>query len=189
MPVRELIPTTIRTEFGDVLESAEFYDVGGADRDRSYVPGFSEMRRARDLALGEIASGRKHKSEVDLTPLPVNLRWTRTHKVGNGAPDTSKQIAASGDGYRAVNKDQIGKVSWLKEAPPGATFDADGSIRVGDTILMVADAKSAARNAARKAAQTQRLGDAAANAAGGLLDARKHAKGADPYVTKISKEA
>ncbi len=174
------------TEFGDVLEDASFYEVGGADRDRTYVPGFSEMRRNRDIALGDIASGRKSRHEVTVPSLPVNLRWTRTHKVGNSAPDSTKQIAAGSSGYRVVNADQIGKVPWLTKAPPGSTVDADGAIRVGDTILMVADAKSAARNVARRQAQTVALTDAVASAQGGLLSVAGRAKGSDPYVEKVS---
>lgn len=183
MPVRELVPTAIRTEFGDVLDSPEFYDVGGADRDLTYVPGFSDMRRARDLTLAGVASGKIARHEAVLEPLPVNCRWTRTH-TGKGEPDGRKQIASGNLGYRAVNKDQIGKVPWLTALPPGATLDADGSIRKGDTILMVTDAKNAGRNVARRAAQTQRLGDAAASAKGGLMDVGGKAKGVDPFIRK-----
>jgi hypothetical protein len=183
MPVRELVPTHIRTEFGDVLDSPEFYDVGGADRDLTYVPGFSDMRRARDLTLAAVASGKTPRHEAKLTPLPVNCRWTRTSNT-KGEPDGRKQIASGNLGYRAVNKDQIGKVPWLTALPPGATLDADGSIRKGDTILMVTDAANAGRNVARRAAQTQRLGDAAAAAKGGLMDVAGKNRGADPYVKK-----
>lgn len=181
---RPLVDTTIRTEFGDVLEDASFYEVGGADRDNTYVPGFSDMRRARDLALADVAAGRKHAHEVTLEALPVNLRWARTHKVASGAPDGSKQIAHSGLGYRKVTKDQVGKVPWLTELPAGATINADGSIQKGDTVLMVADAKNAARNVARRAAQTARTLDDAQAAAGGLLAVAGKAAGVDPYITK-----
>lgn len=186
MPVRELVPTTIRTEFGDTVEDASFYETGGADQDRTYVPGFSDLRRKRDIALADIASGKRSRHEVEVPTLPVNLRWTRTHKVGNSAPDSTKQIAAGSNGYRAVNADQIGKVPWLTAMPAGATKDADGSIRVGDTILMVADAKSAARNVARRNAQTARLTDAAVHASGGLIAVGSKSKGADPYIKKES---
>lgn len=183
MPVRELVPTMIRTEFGDVLDSPEFYDVGGADRDLTYVPGFSDMRRTRDLAFADIASGKRQRHEVEVAPLPVNCRWTRTTTV-KGEPDGRKQIASGNLGYTAVNKTQIGKVPWLTALPPGATIDPDGAIRKGDTILMVTDAKNAGRNVARRTAQTQRLGDATASAKGGLMDVGGKTKGVDPYVKK-----
>lgn len=179
---RPLVDTTIRTEFGDVLDSPEFYDVGGADRDLTYVPGFSDMRRNRDLELAAVASGKKDRRDADLSPLPVNLRWTRTHTI-KGAPDGRKQIASGNLGYKAVNKSDIGKQPWLTALPPGATVDADGTIRKGDTVLMVTDAKTAGRNVARRQAQTQNMSDNVGAAAGGLL-AVQGAKGAEPFVKK-----
>lgn len=180
---RPLVSTAIRTEFGDVLDDPSFYEVGGADRDMTYVPGFSDMRRARDLELAAVASGQKGKHEAKILPLPVNLRWTRVSTV-QGEPDGRKQIAAGNLGYRAVHKDQVGKADWLTALPAGATVDPDGSIRKGDTILMVADGKTAARNAARKAAQTQLMQEGVSAAKGGLLDVASRTKGADPYVRK-----
>jgi hypothetical protein len=183
MAKRPIVETGIRTEFGDVQDDPSFYDVGGADRDLTYVPGFSDLKRARDLELAAVASGRKPRHEARILPLPVNVRWTRT-TTPKGAPDGMKQITTANLGYKPAHKDQIGKVDWLKELPPGATINADGSIQKGDTILMVADGKTAARNAARKQAQTQRMTDPASvgAAAGGLLGVRGN--GADPYVKK-----
>lgn len=183
MAKRPIVQTGIRTEFGDVLDDAAFRDVNGAGGDLTYVPGFSEMRRARDIALGDVASGRKHKSEVDIKPLPVNVRWVR-RTTPKGAPDGIKQMSSANQGYKAVDAAQIGKVDWLRELPPGAVRNADGTIQKGDTILMVADGKTAARNSARKQAQTQRLIDpeSVGAAAGGLLGVKGN--GADPYVRK-----
>lgn len=183
MAQRPLVETMIRTEFGDVLDDPSFYDTSGADRDLTYVPGFSDMRRSRDLEIAAVASGKKLRHEAKIIPLPVNCRWTRTRNM-KGDPDGRKQIAAGNDGYTAVNKSQIGKQDWLTALPPGATIDPDGSIRKGDTILMVADGKTAQRNAARKAVATARLTDATGAAAGGLLDVAGRAKGADPFVRK-----
>lgn len=183
MAQRPLVATAIRTEFGDVLDDPSFYDVGGADRDLTYVPGFSDMRRARDLEIAAVASGKKLKHEANIQPLPVNLYWTRANRV-KGDPDSTEQIAFGNLGYRVVNKSQVGKEAWLKALPAGATIDPDGSIRKGDTILMVTDAKNAARNAARNAVATLRLTDAASSAAGGLLDVAGRTKGAEPFITK-----
>ena len=182
MPV-PLVATHIRTEFGDVLDDASFYDVSGADRDATFVPGFSDMRRNRDLELAAVASGKKLRHEANIQPLPVNLRWTRTHGVKDAKPDGRKQIAAGGAGYKAVNEKQVGKETWLTALPAGCTIDADGSIRKGDTILMVTDGATAGRNAARRQVATQRLADGVASAKGGLLNVQG-AKGADPYVKK-----
>ena len=172
MAKRPLVETGIRTEFGDVLEDASFYDVGGADRDLTYVPGFSELKRARDTALADIASGKRPRHEVKVPTLPVNVRWTRTASP-KGAPDGMKQISTANLGYKPANKSDIGS-EWLKALPPGAVVNADGSIQKGDTILMVADGKTAARNSARKQAATQRMTDPASvgAASGGLLGAK-----------------
>lgn len=183
MGKRPIVSTGIRTEFGDVQEDASFYEVGGADRDLTYVPGFSDLKRARDLEIAAVASGAKPRHEAKVLPLPVNVRWTRV-TTPKGSPDGAKQMSTENLGYKAAHKDQIGKVDWLKALPPGATINADGSIQKGDTILMVADGKTAARNSARKQAQTQRLVDPASvgAAAGGLLGVRGN--GTDPYVKK-----
>ena len=178
---RPIVNTTIRTEFGDVLEDASFHDVGGADRDMTYVPGFSEMRRNRDLELAAVASGAKPKHEAKLVPLPVNMRWVR-RTTPRGAPDGRKEISSGNLGYRLVNKEQVGKNDWLTKLPPGATVEADGSIVKGDTVLMVADGKNAARNAARRAAQTQRLVNDTSAAAGGLVSVGGRTTGAEPFV-------
>lgn len=181
MAKRQLVETGIRTEFGDVQEDAAFYDV--QDRDLTYVPGFSELRRARDFALAQIASGEKSKHEVKVPTLPVNVRWTRV-TTPKGAPDGMKQISTANLGYKAANKTDIGK-DWLTALPPGAVINADGSIQKGDTQLMVTDSKTAARNSARKQAATQRMVDPASvgAASGGLLGV----KGAtDAFVRKDS---
>jgi hypothetical protein len=178
---RPLVDTTIRTEFGDVLDDPSFYDVSGADRDLTYVPGFSDMRRARDLELAAVASGKKELRDAKLEPLPVNMRWTR-HSTVRGEPDGRKQMTSGNLGYAAVNKDEVGKHEWLKAMPPGATVGADGSIRKGDTMLMVTDGKTAARNAARKAVQTDRMHRETAAAKGGLLEVGSRKEGLDPFV-------
>lgn len=183
MAQRPLVAATIRTEFGDVLDDPSFYDVGGSDRDLTHVPGFSEMRRNRDNEIALVASGKKPAHEAKISPLPVNLHWTRANRV-KGDPDGTEQVAMGNLGYRLVNESHIGKEPWITALPAGATVDADGSIRKGDTILMVADAKTAARSAARNAFATQRLSDAAQSAAGGLIDVAGRARGADPFVKK-----
>ena len=179
---RPLIDTTIRTEFGDVLESAEFYDVSAADRDLTYVPGFSDMRRARDLEISAVAQGRKDKRDAKIEPLPVNCRWVRATTV-RGDPDAGKQITSANLGYTAVTKKDIGQ-PWLTALPPGATLAADGAIRKGDTVLMVATQKQAARNAAVKAAYVRRMNAEVDKSLvrGDLHDVGARVTGSDPYI-------
>ena len=183
MTKRPLVPTTIRTEFGDVLDSPEFHDVSGADRDLTYVPGFSDQRRARDLELADVASGKLPAHEAKRVPLSVNVRWVRCTAPKTGLPDDTKQIMSGNLGYRVVTESMIGKNDWLTKLPPGATIRADGSIIKGDTMLMVADGATAGRNAARKAARTQRMvSDTAADSA--LLSVSARKPGTDGFVRK-----
>lgn len=188
---RDLIPTALRTEFGEVLDDAAFRRPMGANLDFTYVAGSSDLRRARDLAKGLVVAERESMSadpteaqrgaqnaaviqeEIrrclavaglslpagqirpkDIPTLPVRLHWVRTTKVQSGRPDNTKQIGAAQVGYRAVTKADLG-TSWFREAPIGATEQADGSYVLGDTILMVCDAKDAARNAALNAREVE----------------------------------
>src|SRR5688572_3727261 len=119
------------------------------DRDHSYVPGFSEMRRNRDIKLGEVQRGEAHVSDLKALELPVNVRWARSHK-STGAPDSSKQFGHSRRGYKLVNADEHKGQAWLTALPPGSQIGPDGSIRNGDTTLMWCSREDAATNEAYK---------------------------------------
>lgn len=61
---RPLVPTTIRTEFGDVIEDASFYGV--QQQDLTFVPGYSNLRRCRDLAKGlEVCRRQTYSADAD----------------------------------------------------------------------------------------------------------------------------
>lgn len=150
---RPVVATGIRTEFGDVL--AEDLATERA-KDVTHVPGFSDMRIANDDARRE---GRP------LTPLPVNLRWTRVTRV-SGENDSTKVVQGGVRGFKPVLKDQIGKVPWLTEQPAGSTLMPDGTIRMGDCQLMVCDQQNAAKNEARKIKNMMEMANVEANAAG-----------------------
>jgi len=212
--VRPVVPTAIRTEFGDVLEDASFYDAQG--RDVTYVPGYSELRRARDASKGlagaerqamsadpdEAAHGQKMVAAIsdtirrnltaaglqaptgkiapsDVPTLPVRLQWVRTTRV-SGAPDSTKTVQYGTEGYTQVTKDDLGK-PWLQSLPAGASIGVGGGIHQGDCVLMVCDAKSAARTAAIVQRQTERM--VKDSAAGDFLQLGQAVKGTDPTFT------
>jgi len=123
-------------EFGELTEMPEFHDTMGMDRDYTYVPGFSELRRTRDIEIGEVVAGRR--SAKDVTTLPVNFRWSRCQSKG-GQPDSSKVIRAGNRGYVAVTKADIGEGKLIPSMPAGAAQQADGTIRRGVQVPIFAD--------------------------------------------------
>ena len=187
MAAKPLIETKVLTEFGEVYEDANFW-AAQVGTDHSYVPGYSDMRRARDA---EIARIQKHygprgtdsqeasrQAELRKAPsLPVRLQWTRSMRVSGNEPDTTKEISAGNNGYRTATKTDIGQ-AWLTELPPGAKVVAGGAIRKGDVTLMVCDAPRAAKNAAQNHIQVMREVQDITNRP--LMQTA--VKGADPFI-------
>lgn len=169
------------SEFGDYTDSAEFNDEARANRDFSYVPGFSDMRRARDLKIAEYVN---HKcSRSDIPELPVNCRWARNQNKA-GEPDSFKPVSHSNIGYEIATVKRIGE-PWLTSMPPGAKEGPGGQIMKGDTVLMVATKEAAAANARFKAQKTAKRVTGMADAF--AVEAQKSGvqwKGADPTTKK-----
>lgn len=179
MAAKPIVPTMIRTEFGDVLESDAFHSAaGGAQGDLTYTPGYSDMRRQRDAQLREVHEGKR--SANDVMKLPVRLHLAR-RATYSGQPDNRKTIQFVNNGYRAVTKDDIGKNDWLKEMPPSATVGPGGELFYGDTVLMVCDAKTAAKNAAVVQMRTNQMLKDSASA--DFMKLGSHTPGTDPSVT------
>ena len=139
-------------EFGELKESPEFRDPSNMQADLTYVPGFSELRFARDTALGEVLQGKRKANDVPT--LPHNFRWARCQNK-KGEPDSRKVILGGNRGYKAVTKDDVGPGKLLPQLPAGASIRADGTILQGDTILTVAPADLVARNEFRKRQRTE----------------------------------
>ena len=161
-PLRDVVPTGVMTEFGELKDDPnQNVAMGGQKIDFCFTPGWSEMRWARDVALGEVAKGKRSKAEVPT--LPVNVRLVRRTTPG-GQPDGMKQIQSGNRGYVAVTKADIGQ-PWFTALPNGAQVLADGTITKGDCTYMVCHAEQAARNAYEKDRTTrQRLTGAAERA-------------------------
>ena len=170
-------------EFGELQQTPEFHDTAAMNSDLTYVPGFSELRYARDKAINDLREGKIRASEVPT--LPRNFRWARCQNK-KGEPDTRKVVRAGNRGYRAVTKDDVGEGKIIPALPAGATFRTDGMIIQGDTVLMVADAERVARNEFAKRARTESATkgaeagfEAALQAVGG-----RPSTGAAPYIHK-----
>ena len=172
-------------EFGAVSEAESFHDPVGQGQDLLYVPGWSQLRQERDKQLAEYNAGTRLGQDV--LALPVNVRWTRRADIKEGRPDPQKLASVANQGYRAVTKEMVGKEKWLTELPPGASVQADGTIRnaAGDLQLMYAPASVAARNARRKADASRAQVEAAGTQVdGGLIQVGASHKGSSPTVTK-----
>ena len=167
---KPLVPSGIMTEFGAVLDDpSHLLDEAGQGGDLTYIPGFSDQRREYDLAV---------KAGEKPTPLTMNCRWVRRTKV-NGNPDNRKQIQHKNTGYRAATKDDVGQ-AWMTELPPSAEILPDGSIGLGDTVLMVTDAKTAGRNQLRK--KLKWLDSVSATRDAAIKRAGDAVKGSNPQV-------
>ena len=153
MARRPLIPTAAISEFGDLTDQSFFKDPVSMDNDITYVPGSSELRRQNALKFAEYAKG--ECARTDIPDLPVKLVWVRNQDK-SGKPDNSRVFQFEQDGYRMVNATEDAGQSWLTKAPPSANKQADGSIRCGDSVLMVCTAESARREEAYLRAETER---------------------------------
>ena len=181
---RPLVNAQPVDEFGAVTEEESFADPQGQAGDLMHVPGWSAMRQRRDIQIAEYRAGQRLGQDVEA--LPVNVRWSRRTEVKEGRPDPQKLASAMNNGYRAATKEDLGK-EWLTALPPGASLQADGTIRnaAGDLQLMVATAQVAARNARRNAEKSRaQVEGAGTQVEGGLLDVGRAHKGAAPTVIK-----
>jgi len=179
LSAKPLIQSQPLSEFGEFPDSPEFNDPAAQDRDQTYVPGFGDLRRKRDEKVAEFNAGRIGRHEVPT--LPVNLRWAR-NQTKAGVPDSAKPFLHGRKGYRAVTKDDVNP-EWLTALPPGAQIGADGTIRNGDCVLMVASAQDAAKSERTKRQLVQeRLKGVEASFEQHALQAGANMK-AQPYVT------
>lgn len=181
---KPLVDANLVTEFGGIEDLESFKAEGIARQDRMYVPGFSEMRVEREMALQQY-----HKHEIKAQDVPVlgwNCRWYRCSEPKSGNPDESRSVGARNEGYRAATKADEGQ-PWMRSIPPGGYVAPDGTIRNsgGDLILFVCDGQNAARNAMKKKIRTEEMVDGMDMNVNGLGVVGKAHKGANPTIEKI----
>ena len=183
---KPLVTAAVMTEFGPVLEDPSFLDPHGASGDLTWTPGWSELRRQRDLAHAEyVKTYSRQPTAKDLPTLPGQLVLARRSKPMSGLPDNTDVLTFGQEGFRVVTKDDIGK-AWFcpdRKLPVGSEILADGTVVKGDAVYMWADAGSAAKRAARRTQHTQDLVDSRAKVA--LEEEGRRHKGSDAYVEKL----
>ena len=187
MAKKPIVPTGIHTEFGDVIQDEQsFRDVRGADGDLTYTPGWSDLRRARDLALAEGAQGRRDLKYEPAPTLPGQLVLARRTKPLSGQPDNSDMLTFANEGFRTVTKDDL-KKDWFcpdGKLPAGATVLADGTIIKGDCAYMWCEGPDAARRQVRQDTRTREMVESIAPGADLYQEGLKR-PGSDPYVEKL----
>lgn len=128
-----LIAAGERALAGEAREQAAFASPDIA-YDITYVPGYSDKRRAFDGAV---------RNKTPKPRLTHRYQWV-TVKNAAGAPDGRKTSSFQARGYRPVKQSDLAGLNI--EMPPAAQVDATGHIVLGDTMLFVTSAEVAARN-------------------------------------------
>jgi hypothetical protein len=152
---KPLLDAYIRTEFGDELAEGIQADPERVAEDITYVPGFSELRVARDKQLAEVGEGKRDIKDV--VSLPINLRWVR-RSDSKGNPQNRNQVITANMGYEMVNAETDKGQAWLTRLPDGSEILPGGMIVKGDTVLMKCTAKRAAQNQAANFKRMVELG-------------------------------
>ena len=135
---RPLIVAGERAFKGETREAATFYDPMVA-QDYTFVPGYSDKRRAND-----------ERMRKGLAPVPMPYRFQLVPvTTPAGRPDGRRIAEWSMKGYRKVSKADIESGSLGITMPPAAIITADGAVRIGDSDLMYCGADNAAREEAR----------------------------------------
>lgn len=122
--------------------------------DASWIPGYSEIVRANEIAAAddhvwntqhyETGITKKQMYQVigaDPRPLPVVFRWLRVVGINGGnSPNADRDRRPFTDrGYRPVRKEDLEQ--WGIGFPPTAHVDASGMIRRDDVALFVVDGR------------------------------------------------
>ena len=133
--VRPLISTRDRAGAGS--STADFVDQG---TDLTFIPGYSDRRQRID---SELSQGRMPGER-----LTHRMQWVTVTKADGKTADLRKVVQFRAKGYRYATWDELPNLT--NDAQPIQAFkNAEGNVQVGDAVLMVCDARTAARNEAQ----------------------------------------
>lgn len=181
---KPIFNTHVASEFGVVEDAGDLLSAKyGLQGDSTYTPGFSEMRQERDLQILEVSKGERQGHDV--RTLPVNVRLVRCSTPLNAKPDGRKVLRSGTKGYKPVTMEDVGK-DWFTVLPPGAEVQPDGTIRKGDVMYMVTDAKQAGRNQLAKQQATAAMVSAYDTSTNGLFGVVGQQKGVSPTAKILS---
>lgn len=147
-PRKPIVTATERSPFGD-LTPDEVKKFASTGRDRWFIEGYSDKRMQRELDLrdGKTSAPLTHRYHL----VPVSSVDGRN--ISKGVSDKRQE------GYRPVKADEL-KGLGINIDNGAYEVAADGTIRNGDSILMVTDAKHAAANYIAQQRKNQALEDA-----------------------------
>jgi len=141
------VQATPATIFGDASQEAiERPDVSMFD-----LPGVTEKRRALELARarGQAVDGVDPRESLD-----HRFHFVRTANEASGMAGREGEFRSNG--YEPVKWDEAKKLGFTADPSLGHVKGPDGTIRVGDTVLMAAPAEMAAANLIRHQRRTER---------------------------------
>lgn len=136
-------------------ESATVDGAVTPQRDRFYLPGYSDKRQEWELAMTEYRRGLRSDPPK---PLERRFQWVSV-KAPNGTDRGEKFQEFTSMGYRPVAWDDAEGLK-LDLASTAVQKGPDGNVYQGSQMLMVADRATAARNAAVVAETAQAQQDA-----------------------------
>ena len=130
--------------YGDAtIDAKRLLEELPAAEDNSYVPGYSEKRRANEVRV---------KEGHEPLPLP-RLQWIPIGTVSGDAAPTRDTMQFYRLGYRFMTKDVLEGMGF--ELPPAAHVAADGTIRREDLGLACVDWETYEINKAKLEAENR----------------------------------
>lgn len=137
-----------RSPFGD-LTPEEVAKLAGSGRDRWFIEGYSDKRTQRELDIkqGKPTAALSHRFHL------VPITSVDGRNIAKGVSDKRQE------GYRPVKAEDL-KGLGISIENGAYEVAPDGTIRNGDSMLMVTDAKHAAANYIAQQRRNQALEDA-----------------------------
>ena len=124
-----------RNPYGDDVDESLLNDPG---KDSTYIEGYSDVRRNRELAI---------RDGTPSTPLKHRLQWARARSF-DGTRNDGRRVMhwQSRKGYAPLAYDEALKLGYRVDKNPAIQRGPDGMCYLGEQMLMVADARTAATN-------------------------------------------
>lgn len=135
MARKQYVVVEDRNPYGEEVDESLLNDAG---KDSTYIEGYSDVRRQREL---DVRDGKRP------APLKHRLQWARAKSFDGQKMDGRRVMHwQSRKGYRALSYDDAMKLGYRVDQNPAIQKGPDGMCYLGEQMLMVADARTAASN-------------------------------------------